>query len=167
MNLNPSYKLATPSLSSYKTLLSLFQRWLQKSPSHQHQLVCSRPPTSSSTACTSAAVQSLHDRFWRLFFMLLLPASDFSSLAWQNECSLCTGCPAACQTGPHLKTGQKKQNKNSLKVHRMGRAKFKPHQSLCDVWVIWCILAHHLKASSFSLVFGRRGSEIFGDVHRQ
>lgn len=58
-----------------------------------------------------------------------------------------------------------KQNKNSLKVHHMGRAKFKPHQSLCDVWLIWCILARHLKA--FSQVFGRRGCRIFGATHRQ
>lgn len=62
----------------------------------------------------------------------------------------------------------KKTNKNSLKVHRMGRAKFKSHHSLCDVWLIWCILAHHLKAFCFFLkVVGRRGCEIFGAQHRQ
>lgn len=43
----------------------------------------------------------------------------------------------------------------------MGRAKFKPHASLCDVWLIWCILAHHLKAFWFSQVFGRR-EEMWG-----
>lgn len=169
MNFNPSYELATPSLSSYKTLLLLFQRWLQKKP------FTSTPVGLFQTSdillhhlhisCSAKSAWSLVTPFFHVAFTCIrFPV--FGLTEWvQSLYRLSRRMPDR----PTSKNRpiKKQKNKNSLKVHRMGRANFKPHQSLCDVWVIWCILAHHLKASSFSLVVGSRGSEIFGEEHRQ
>lgn len=79
--------------------------------------------------------------------LLLLPAHDFL-LEPDILSAVFVGLVPPLPDRPTSKN----RHTNCLWAHHVGKeAKFKQHQSLYDAYLIWCILAHGLKASYKSL----------------